>query len=82
MLEIGYDKADNDTRIQEIHQHNGKLTESLNLAQLPGGMQYVYLNSDQLTGEIYLTQLQKGVKTLNFSHSWICTQLGDRYSRR
>ena len=62
---MGYDKAGNDTRMQEIHQHNGKLTESLDLTQLPDRMQELHRNNNKFTGEIDLTQLPHGIISLH-----------------
>ena len=40
---------------------NGRLTGSVDLTQLPGGIQDVHLNRNRLTGEIDLTQLPDGM---------------------
>ena len=43
---------------------NGKLTGSVDLTQLPGGMKSVHLNRNRLTGEIDLTQLPETMEKL------------------
>ena len=63
----------------------GQLTGSVDLTQLPDGMEYLHLQNDNLTGEIDLTQMPDGMRVLILKNNQLSgeidlTQLPDGMS--